>query len=61
MSMLDKNRANVVFVDCPFFLRHSQTQETTTALCLRIVYSRGVQPFVIAGRITFIYMKYDRQ
>jgi len=45
MSMLDKNRANVVFVDCPFFLRHSQTQETTTALCLRIVYSRGCTTF----------------
>jgi len=25
------------------------------------VKSRGVQPFAIAGRITFIYMKYGRQ
>jgi len=24
-------------------------------------YIRGVQPFAIAGRITFIYMKYGRQ
>jgi len=24
-------------------------------------YIRGVQSFAIAGRITFIYMKYDRQ
>jgi len=24
-------------------------------------YIRGLQPFAIAGRITFIYMKYGRQ
>jgi len=25
------------------------------------VYPRGVQPFAIAGRMNFIYMKYGRQ
>ena len=26
-----------------------------------IIYARGVQPLAVAGRITFIYMKYGRQ
>jgi len=31
------------------------------ALLPLLVSGKGVQPFAIAGRITFIYMKYSRQ
>ena len=62
MRMLDKNRANVVFVDCPFFfsviLKHKK--QPPRCVCVLSI-AGGVQPFVIASRITFNYMKYGRQ